>query len=198
VRGFTVRLAIAMGVLLLAGCATYPQKGIQSQATYGNRYEEVWDAVVDTLNGMNLKVRTMEKASGNIMTEGPDLELQKYVLGRYESIYCYCVSPYGRDDLRQLFGNYAIVLTRDAANRTSVILDATFLASMHAGNDFRGWLPCPSKGIFEPFFLKQVESRLSARKTQAVPRTYERTPERTSERSTPTRNLEWWKPARGY
>lgn len=193
---FAVGMTIAVGVFLLGGCATYPQKGFRSQETYGSNYEEVWEVVVDTLNGMNLKIKTMEKDSGRIVTEGPDLELRKYALGRYDSVYCYCVSPYGRDDLRGLVGNYAIALTRDDKNRTTVILDATFLASMYAGNAFSGWLSCPSKGIFEPFFLKQVESRLNARKAQAAPAPTPRAIER--KREGPSRNFDWWKPSRGY
>ncbi|MGA6994457.1 MAG: hypothetical protein WBX50_11250 [Candidatus Deferrimicrobiaceae bacterium] len=189
---FTVGLMMAVVFSFLGGCATYPQKNFLSQATYGKGYDDVWETVVGTLNGMNMNIKTLEKTSGKIEVEGPDLELRKYVLGRYDSLYCYCVLPHQRNDLRKLVGNYAIALTRDSDNRTSVIIDATFLASVYEGEIFSGWLRCPSKGIFEPFLLKQVESQLSARKAPAPP-----PPEKTEKR-TPSRNFDWWKPSRGY
>ena len=184
---------MAAVLFLPGGCATYPQKNFRSQETYGKGYDQVWDTVVVTLNGMNMDIKTMEKTRGRIEVEGPGMEMRKYVLGRYDSIYCYCVVPHQRNDIRELVGNYAIALTRDGDSRTSVIIDATFLASVYDGETFSGWLPCPSKGIFEPFFLNQVEARLNAVKTPPPP-----PPPPKEERKTPPRNLDWWKPSRGY
>src|SRR4030067_1119694 len=92
-------------------------------------------------------------------------------------------SPQGGDpilpDLRGLVGEYTISVLRGTGLRTSVRIDASYRASQYTDERFSEWLPCASKGVFEPFFLEQVESRLRATKG-------------------PSRNLDWWKPSRGY
>jgi len=171
---------IASSFSFLGGCATYPSREeTRSRETFGNGYEEVWEAVVATLREGNWKITTMEKDSGRIVADDPGLELRKYMLGRYDSSYCYCVLQYPRDVLGQLLGTYAIALTREKELRTSVNIDASFQATLFAENQFAGWLPCPTKGVFEPFFLDRVKSRLRPPKP-------------------PSRNFEWWIPSRGY
>jgi len=156
-----------------------------------------------TLQEGNWKIKTMEKDSGRIVADDPGLVLRKYMLGRYDSTYCYCVLQYPRDVLGQLLGTYAIALTRycvlqyprdvlgqllgtyaialtrEKELRTSVNIDASFQATLFAENKFAGWLPCPTKGVFEPFFLDWVKSRLRPPKP-------------------PSWNFEWWIPSRGY
>ena len=171
---------IASSFSFLGGCATYPtREETRSRETFGSGYEEVWEAVMATLQEGNWKIKTMEKDSGRIVADDPGLELRKYMLGRYDSTYCFCVLQYPRDVLGQLLGTYAIALTREKELRTSVNIDASFQATLFAENKFAGWLPCPTKGVFEPFFLDRVKSRLRPPKP-------------------PSRNFEWWIPSRGY
>src|SRR3990172_9851177 len=171
---------IASSFFFLGGCATYPtREETRSRETFGNGYEEVWEAVVATLREGNWNIKTMEKDSGRIVADDTSLELRKYILGRYDSAYCFCVLQYPRDVLGQLLGTYTVALTREKELRTSVNIDAPFQATLFAENKFAGWLPCPTKGVFEPFFLYRVKSLLRPPKP-------------------PSRNFEWWIPSRGY
>jgi hypothetical protein len=155
------------------------QETIRFQETFGYGYGEVWEAVVATLREGDWEIKTIEKDSGRIVADDPRLEFRNYIPGRFDSAYCYCVLQYPRDVLGQLQGTYAIALTREEEHRTSVNIDAAFQASLFTGNKFAGWLPCTTKGVFEPFFLDRVKSRLSSPKP-------------------PSRNFEWWVPSRGY
>lgn len=181
IRSGRAAILLAAALVFLLGCATYPpqKKDIRSEETFQNGYEEVWDAVAAALSEMNLKITSMEKDAGKIMAEDPILELRQYELGRYDAAYCFCGSPHRYNVFRQLVGIYAVSLDKVSDSRTTVKIDATYQASMFSGDSFTGWLPCPSKGVFEPFFLQQIPSHLREKKK---PRT----------------GFEWWKPRRGY
>src|SRR3972149_10457146 len=110
-----------------------------------------------TLQEGNWKIKTMEKDSGRIGADAPGRELRKYMLGRYDSSYCYCVLQYPRDVLGQLLGTYAIALTREKELRTSVNIDASFQATLFAENKFDGWVRRPAKGGFRRVLLARGE-----------------------------------------
>lgn len=168
---------IASSLSFLGGCATYPtREEARSRETFGNGYEEVWEAVVATFREGNFQIRSMERDSGRIVAEDPGLELRKYILGRYDSAYCFCVLQYPRDVLGQLLGTYTVAITREKELRTSVNIEASFQATLFAENQFAGWLPCPTKGVLEPLFIDRVQSHLRP----------------------PARKFEWWIPSRGY
>src|SRR3972149_9556 len=62
---------IASSFSFLGGCATYPSREeTRSRETFGNGYEEVWEAVVATLREGNWNIKTMEKDSGRIVAGG--------------------------------------------------------------------------------------------------------------------------------
>ncbi len=169
------------GLFLLGACATtIPSKEtIQSSRVFGERYNEVWEAVLDSLSDRNIRVTSQEMESGTIVAEDGNLELRQFDLGRYDSTHCFCGSPERYHVLRSLEGKYIITVVRGTELRTSVHVDASYRASEFEGDRQTGWLPCLSKGTFEPFLLEQVEARLKVVKG-------------------PVRNLDWWKPSRGY
>src|SRR4030066_934510 len=85
---------IASSFSFLGGCATYPtREETRSRETFGNGYEEVWEAVVATLRGGDWKITPLEEDSGRIVADDPGRELRKYMRGRYDSSYCYCGLP---------------------------------------------------------------------------------------------------------
>jgi hypothetical protein len=180
-RYLPIMLLAATGVSCLAGCAMFPppKEAIPSTRIYGQSNNEVWEAVLASLSERNIRVTSMDKESGRIVAEDGTIDLRQYELGRYDSIYCFCGSPERYHVFRRLTGVYTISVTRVSETRTSVNIDASYRASQYANDRFTGWLPCPSKGVFEPLFLDQMESRLTVVKG-------------------PSRNFDWWKPSRGY
>src|SRR4030065_2342464 len=79
---------IASSFSFLGGCATYPtREETRSRETFGSGYEEVWEAVMATLQEGNWKIKTMEKDSGQIVADDAGLGVGKYMLGRYDSPY---------------------------------------------------------------------------------------------------------------
>jgi hypothetical protein len=178
---FAVGLAMMVSFSLFGGCASFPppEDDIPNSRTYGNSYNDVWDAVLGSLSEMNIQVKSMEKESGEIVAEDGTVELRQFELGRYDSKYCFCGSPKQFNFLRELVGEYTISVTRGTGVRVLVKIEASYRASQYSGESLVEWLPCPSKGIFEPIFLKHVESRLGAV-------------------ISPSRKLYWWQPSRGY
>lgn len=192
-REFSVRAALcltmAAGISFLAGCATYPPpKGeIPDTRTYNNSDDKVWEAALETLAEQNIGVISAGKRSGEIVAEDRTVALRQFEPGRYDSKYCYCGSPPRYHDMRELVGEYRISVTPSSMDRTSVRIDVTYKAAIYSGERFTGWLPCPSKGIFEPFFLEELENRLNERRTPV--------PTRSIPGKEPSRKLDWWKPA---
>jgi hypothetical protein len=178
---FAVALMMAVGVSFLAGCASYlpPKEAVQSSRTYGSGYSDVWDSVLDVLSEQNIQVKSMDKETGSIVAEDGTIELRQFELGRYDSIYCFCGRPEQYHFFRGLVGEHTISVIRGNKAQTIVEIDSLFKSSDFSGERFTGWHPCLTKGVFEPFFLEQVESRLANRKG-------------------PSRKLDWWKPTRGY
>ncbi len=148
----------------VGGCASFPppRKSIQDSRLYKARFEDVWFAVQDILSDRNIRVTSARRMSGTITAEDDAIELRRFDVGRYDSRYCLCGSPGRGRGFRQLTGTYAIALSRTGAGEVSVKVDATYRASVYAGDRFVEWLPCPSKGTFEPAFLKEIASRLAA------------------------------------
>ncbi|HSL99194.1 MAG TPA: hypothetical protein VK944_03590 [Candidatus Limnocylindria bacterium] len=183
---FAVGMTIAVGVFLLAGCASFPppKEAIPNSRVYGYGYDDVWESVLATLSGLNIPVKSMEKESGNIVAEDETIELRQYEPGRYDSIYCFCGSPEGYHVLKELVGAYTISVSRGTDVRTSVNIDVSFQASQYFGERVTGRFPCLSKGIFEPIFLERLDSQLATRREPS--------------RREPSRNLDWWKPRREY
>jgi hypothetical protein len=182
---FAAGLLMTVWFSFLGGCASFPphKDTIPNSRTYGNSYDEVWEAVLGSLSELNIQVKSMEKESGIIVAEDGTVELRQFELGRYDSKYCFCGNPERYNLLRELVGEYTISVTRGTEVRVSVKIDASYRASQYSVDHFIGWLPCPSKGIFEPFFLEHVESRLEAAKVPS---------------KVPSRKLDWWQPTRGY
>jgi hypothetical protein len=180
-RLLPIVLLAATGASYLAGCATFPppKEAIPSTRIYGQGFNEVWEAVLASLSEQKIRVTSMDKESGRIVAEDGTIDLRQYELGRYDSKYCFCGSPGQYHVFKGLTGEYTISVIRVNQVRTSMNIDASYRASEYANDRLTGWLPCPSKGVFEPFFLDQVESRLKVVKA-------------------PSLNLEWWKPSRGY
>ena len=178
---FAVGLVMMVWFSLFGGCASFPppQDDIANSRTYGNSYDDVWDAVLGSLSELNIQVKSMDKESGEIVAEDGTVELRQFELGRYDSKYCFCGSPRRYTLLRELVGEYTISVIRGTGVRVMLKIDASYRASQYSGDSFTEWLPCPSKGIFEPIFLEHVETRLGAVKV-------------------PSRNFDWWKPSRGY
>lgn len=146
---------------------------------YGKSFNEVWEAVLASLSEQNIRVTSMDKELGKVVAEDSGLALRQFEFGRYDSTYCFCGSPERHHVLLGLSGEYTISLIRRNEARTSVHIEAEFRASQYSGDRQAGWLSCLSKGVFEPLFLEQVESRLKDGKGSP-------------------RNVDWWKPSRGY
>jgi hypothetical protein len=178
-RYFVVEFLLVFCFSFLAGCARFPppKEAISSSRTYGNQYTDVWEAVLESLSEESIQVKSMEKESGRIVAEDRNIELRQFEMGRYDSRYCFCGSPKRYHVLRGLVGEYTISVIRGNAFRAMVNIDASYRASQYTNERFSEWLPCASKGVFEPFFLEQVESHLGATKR-------------------PSRNLDWWRPSR--
>lgn len=187
-------LATAAGIAFLAGCATYPppMETITDSQVYGNRYADVWKAVLETLAGQKIEIQSSEKRSGEIVAEDRTVELRQYKPGRYDSRYCFCGSPPGNQVLKNLVGKYRISITPAFAGTTSVQIEVSYEATIFSGDQIMGQLACPSTGVFEPFFLTQVGSRVSPMMEPVLP------PPREVEKSAPPPNVDWWKPTRGY
>ena len=178
---FAVALMMAVGVSFLAGCASYPppKEAVPNSRNYGSSYSDVWDSVLAALSELNIPVQSMDKETGSIVAEDGTIELRQFELGGYDSAYCFCGRPEQYHFFRGLVGKYAISVVRGNKVQTTVKIDVSFRASVQYGERFTGWHTCPTKGVFEPIFLEQVESQLPSRKV-------------------PTRKLDWWKPSRGY
>ncbi len=195
-REFLGRIAVAMmmaaGTSFFGGCATFPppKESIPNSRTYENGYEDVWEAVLETLAAQNIEVRSSEKQSREIVAVDRTVELRQYEPGRYDSRYCFCGSPPRYHAPRDLVGEYRFSVTSVSEGRTAVEINASYKASIYSEDRFTEWLTCPSKGIFEPFFLAEVDTRLSERKRPA--------PTPSIKGREPSRKLDWWKPSRGY
>jgi len=177
---FAVLLVMAVGIFFLAACATYPppKEEVPNSRNYGSSYGDVWDSVLDALSELNIRVQSMDKETGSIVAEDGSIELRQFEFGRYDSTYCFCGRPERYHFFQGLVGEYTISVIRGNKVQTTVKIDASFRASVQFDGRFTGWQPCPTKGIFEPFFLEQVESELANRKAPS--------------------KLDWWKPRRGY
>lgn len=192
-REFLGRIAVAMmmaaGISFFGGCATFPppKESIPDSRTYENSSEDVWEAVLEILSAQNIEVRSSEKRSGEIVAVDRTVELRQYEPGRYDSRYCFCGSPPQYHVPRDLVGEYRFSVTPASVGRTAVKIDASYKASIYSGDRFTEWLTCPSKGIFEPYFLDEVATRLSEGKSPA--------PARSIQGREPSRKLDWWKPA---
>ena len=177
---FAVGSMMAAGVFFLAGCATYPppKEMVPNSRNYGDSYSDVWDSVLAVFSELEIRVRSMDKETGSIVAEDGTIELRQYELGRYDSTYCFCGKPEQHHFFQGLVGEYTISVVRVNKVQTTVKIDASFRVSVQSGDRVTGTLSCLTKGVFEPFFLEQVESQLANRKE-------------------PSR-LDWWKPRRGY
>ena len=177
---FAVGLMMAAGVIFLAGCATYPppKETVPNSRNYGSSYSDVWDSVLAALSELNIQVQSLDKETGSIVAEDGTIELRQFELGRYDSTYCFCGRPEQYHLFGGLVGEHTISVVRGNKVQTTVKIDASFRASVQSGERVTGWHPCLTKGVFEPFFLEQVESQLA-------------------NRNKPSR-LDWWKPKRGY
>lgn len=182
-------LTMAAGISFLAGCATYPppKEEIPNSRTYNNSYNDVWETVLATLAEQNIQVRSSGKRSGEIAAEDNTIELRQYEPGRYDSRYCFCGSPPRYHSLKDLVGEYRVSVTPSSMGRTSVEIDVSYKAAIYSGERFTGWLPCPSKGIFESSFLDDLDDRLYGRRTPV--------PTRSIPGKEPSHKLDWWKPA---
>lgn len=173
------------------GCAPFPppKKAISDSRLYKERYRDVWYAVLDTLSDRNIRVTSARQMSGTIAAEDDSIALRRFDIGRYDSRYCLCGAPGRGHAFRQLVGTYAFALVRAGADEVSVKVDATYRASVYAGDRFVDWVSCPSKGTFEPAFLKEVAFRLaSGNQPEKPPRSGEEGP------VFPRPNLDsWWK-----
>ncbi|MGA6993165.1 MAG: hypothetical protein WBX50_04625, partial [Candidatus Deferrimicrobiaceae bacterium] len=190
-RLFAAGVMAAVWFSSLGGCATFPppKEAIPNSRAYANDYETVWKAVLASLSDWNIATTSVKRGAGTIAAEDGSIELRPYELGKYDSKYCFCGPPERGTVFRKLVGTYEISLTKRGDHQTSVEIDAAYRASMYAGDALTGWLPCPSKGIFEPLFLDQVESRLPAR-TRPTP-----SPAPAPKGSDPFQNIDhWWKP----
>jgi len=179
-RSFAVGLMMAGGIFFLAGCASYPppKETVPNSRNYGSSYGDVWESVLAALSEMEIHVKSMDKETGIIVAEDGNIELRQFELGRYDSTYCFCGKPEQFHFFRGLVGEHTISVIRGNKVQTTVKIDASFRVSVQAGNLVTGLRTCLTKGVFEPFFLDQVESQLASRKAPS--------------------KLEWWKPRRGY
>ena len=182
-------LTMAAGISLLAACATYPppKEDIPDTRMFENGYNDVWETVLETLAEQNIEVTSSGKRSGEIVAEDNTVALRQYEPGRYDSRYCFCGSPPRYHALTDLVGEYRFSVTPASVGRTSVKIDVSYKAAIYSGERFTGWLPCPSKGIFESFFFDELDNRLYGRRTPV--------PTRSIRGKEPSRKLDWWKPA---
>lgn len=183
-RFLPILLLAATGISGLAACATFPppREAIPTSRVYGKGYNEVWDAVLAALSELNVEVKSMEKESGRIVAGDDDIELRQFEPGRYDSRYCFCGSPERYHFLRNLVAEYKISVNRVTEVRSSLNIEISYQASSYLGEVSAGWFPCVSKGVFESDFLERLDSRLMAGGSHG----------------SPTRNVDWWKPSRGY
>ena len=185
---------MAAGILFLAGCATYPppRETIPDSQIYSNSFNIVWEAVLETLDEQNIEVKSIGKQSGVIVAEDRSIELHQYEPGRYDSQYCLCGSPPKEHVLRDPVGKYRVSVTPAFVGTTSVRIDVSYEAAIYSDDQIMGQHACFSKGVFEPFFLTQIQSRLTSRNTSPPP-----PPPKVEKKMIPP-NLDWWKPSRGY
>ncbi|HEU5360361.1 MAG TPA: hypothetical protein VFU42_04295 [Candidatus Deferrimicrobiaceae bacterium] len=183
-RFLPILLLAATGISGLAACATFPppREAIPTSRVYGKGYNEVWDAVLAALSELNVEVKSMEKESGRIVAGDDDIELRQFEPGRYDSKYCFCGSPERYHFLRNLVAEYKISVNRVTEVRSSLNIEISYQASSYLGEVSAGWFPCVSKGVFESDFLERLDSRLMAGGSHG----------------SATRNVDWWKPSRGY
>jgi len=159
------KICLLVLILLLTGCATVPpaKHDFQSGKIYKKPYDDVWKHAALFFKDRDIPLKTIEKASGTIVTEEMKIPYRGFL---YESDYCDCGRLSGLYVYHEILGKFSIIVKKLAGAKTSVQVNANYKASKWLGKNFKGWVICESKGHAEKILLEHLDSALEGQEKE--------------------------------
>jgi len=163
VRGFFLGVAVA-GVLLV-GCATAtktPEAAIQDTAQFEEPFDQVWAAIISTLEDEGLRVRSAEKEEGLIRTGFVRFVASQEAIEETAEVSDVLFSTMGAMPRM----GYAFTIQARPVGERGTEVRATPHIEVY---DYAAglWKLGRSKGVLEPHFLKLIEDQAKSARVSA-------------------------------
>ena len=143
--------------ILIMGCATVPPliRDIKSQQIAKANYNRVWLPVNNFFSERDIPIKSISMEAASLETEAIKIPYEGFA---YESDYCDCGTLGGIYVYREILGTFNVTIKGINKNTTDVTIKADYRAALWAGNTFRGWVRCQSKGFVEKAFFNKLSS----------------------------------------
>lgn len=153
-------------IIQIIGCSSYkPPKTYQFQnwADYGLPFDEVWSRVIRFFAESGISIKTMDKASGFIVTDNISFTGG---LGEYLDCGEPAKNPFAYARIENPIGNFNIYITKISEQATRVQIKTFYKAlySVYQYDDYRktfikhsdSWINCNSTGFLEIGLLRYI------------------------------------------
>jgi hypothetical protein len=141
--------------ILIMGCATVPPviRDIESKQITKANYNRVWLPVNKFFDERDIPIKSISMEEGSLETEAIKIPYEGFA---YESDYCDCGALGGIYVYREILGTFNVTIKGITKSTTTVTMKADYRAALWAGNTFRGWVMCQSKGFVEEAFFQKL------------------------------------------
>lgn len=137
--------------------------------TYGAGYEGVWKSVVQVFERNNIPIKSMDEASGIIVSSDKSLPSrdQKHS-GIFDAADCDCGQPGRFEHISKITGKFTVIVKR-SGDLTTVQVESSGKALV--GRFFgkqEQWRNCSSTGVFEDKFLELLTQNIVSGKPMGI------------------------------
>ncbi len=144
--------------ILAASCVTaVPAKhDFKTHEHFPIPFNERWSMSTDFLETNVADIKTADKKAGFIKTAEFNVPHEG---SQYQSKYADCGKLDGLYVYHDIIGFYEIYISEWDKNSSVVSTIPNFRASLWLGNEFKGWVPCQSRGYVEQLFIDDVRAK---------------------------------------
>ena len=102
-------------------------------------------------------IDTADKKSGYLKTKEFTVPYNGF---QYQSKYADCGKLGGLNVYHEIIGYYEIFITESDEKKTTVRTLPHYRASLWSGKDFKGWVPCESRGYVEQLLMDDLRAKI--------------------------------------
>ncbi|UCH80561.1 MAG: tetratricopeptide repeat protein [Nitrospiraceae bacterium] len=128
-----------------------------SHETFPIPQNEIWTWSIDFLEGRVSTIDAADKDQGILKTKEFNVPYKGF---QFQSIYADCGKPGGLNVFREIIGYYEIFIAESLDSRTTIRTVPHYRASLWAGNNFKGWISCESRGYLEQLLIDDLRAKI--------------------------------------
>jgi hypothetical protein len=154
-----MRISNIVVLILVTGCASVlPMKHeFKSHETFPIPFNDVWKLSSNFLETKVSAIDTADKKTGFLKTKEFTVPYSGF---QYQSKYADCGKLGGLNVYHEIVGYYEIFISESDENRTTVRTVPHYRASLWSGKEFKGWVPCQSRGYVEQLLIDDLRTQV--------------------------------------